>query len=248
MPSLIRLGRGFLAVGMMALGALGLGAADFLMEWTQAPAWLPAHAAFACLHGAILIVAGLGLVFDKTVRLAAFILGAVWLLWAALCVPLVIGHWRGRSGLEAEVFGLTCGLFVLAGLTRQPAPDRTFVVSLRYGFALCLPVYGMVHFLYPQAVASWIPKWLPAPLFWAYFTGTAHVAAGLAILTGVLARLGAGLFAVMLTSWVFLLHIPRVVATPHDRHEWLTLFIAVAISGAAWVVAGSLTVVPPRKA
>jgi uncharacterized membrane protein len=248
MLSLVRLGRVFLGVGMIALGGIGMGSADFIMEWTQVPTWLPAHATFAYLHGAILIIGGLGLLFDKTVRYAAFVLGAVWLLWAVLCVPLVIGSWRGRSGLEAEVFGLTCGLFVLAGLSRTPVSDRTLVVVARYAFALCLPVYGMVHFLYPQAVASWIPKWLPAPMFWAYFTGAAHVAAGLAILTGVLARLGASLFAVMLTSWVFILHIPRVAATPHDRHEWLTLFIAVVISGAAWVVAASMTESPTRKA
>jgi uncharacterized membrane protein YphA (DoxX/SURF4 family) len=85
-------------------------------------------------------------------------------------------------------------------------------------------------------------------MFWAYFTGVAHVAAGLAILSGVLARLGARLFALMVTSWVFLLHIPRVAATPHDRHEWITLFIAVVISGAAWIVAGSLTAGPASEA
>jgi uncharacterized membrane protein YphA (DoxX/SURF4 family) len=247
MLSLVRLGRFMLAVGMVALGGIGLGSAGFLMEWTQAPARLPAHAAFAYLHSAILIVAGVGLLFDKTVRYAAFVLGTVWLLWAALCVPLVIGFWRGRAGLEAEVFGLTCGLFVLAGLSRVPF-DRTLVVGARYAFALCLPVYGLVHFLYPQAVASWLPKWLPAHMFWAYFTGVAHVAAGLAILSGVLARLGARLFALMVTSWVFLLHIPRVAATPHDRHEWITLFIAVVISGAAWIVAGSLTAGPASEA
>jgi hypothetical protein len=47
---------------------------------------------------------------------------------------------------------------------------------------------------------------------------------------------------------VFLLHIPRVAATPHDRHEWITLFIAVVISGAAWIVAGSLTAGPASEA
>ena len=244
MPFLVRLGRVLLGVGMIALGGIGVAYADFIMEWTQAPAWLPAHAAFAYLHGGILIVAGLGLFFDKSVRPAAFLLGAVWLLWTVLCIPLVIGYWRGRAGLQAELLGMTCGLFLLAGLARKPVPDRTLVLTSRYVFALCLPVYGLVHFLYPQAVASWVPKWLPAPMFWAYFTGVAHCAAGLAILTGVLARLGARLFAVMLSSWVLILHIPRVAAALHDRHEWDTLFIAVALSGVAWIVAGSLTPSP----
>jgi len=69
----------------------------------------------------------------------------------------------------------------------------------------------------------------------------AHCAAGLAILTGVLARLAAKLFAIMITSWVIILHIPRVAAALHDRHEWTTLFIAVSLSGAAWVLADSFS-------
>jgi hypothetical protein len=44
----------------------------------------------------------------------------------------------------------------------------------------------------------------------------------------------------MLSSWVLILHIPRVVAAVGDRHEWDTLFLAVAQTGAAWIVAGSL--------
>jgi uncharacterized membrane protein YphA (DoxX/SURF4 family) len=71
---------------------------------------------------------------------------------------------------------------------------------------------GVVHYLYPDAVANFIPKWIPAHLFWAYFTGVAFWAAGLAILSGVLARLASRLLAMMLSSWVPILHIPLVVA------------------------------------
>ena len=97
-----------------------------------------------------------------------------------------------------------------------------------------------MHFLYPDAVANFIPNWIPVRLFWAYFTGVAFWAAGLAILSGVLARLASRLLATMLSSWVLILHIPRVVAAVGDRHEWNTLFLAVAQTGAAWIVAGSL--------
>jgi uncharacterized membrane protein YphA (DoxX/SURF4 family) len=83
-------------------------------------------------------------------------------------------------------------------------------------------------------------------MFWAYFTGVAHCAAGVAILTGVLGRLAAKLFAIMLSSWIIILHIPRVIAALHDRHEWTTLFIAIAITGAAWVLAGSYGVVSEK--
>lgn len=248
MPTLVRLGRVMLGLGMIALGGLGIAFADFMLEWSQVPAWLPAHSVFAYLHGVLLLVTGLCFLTNKYVRPAALVLGAVWMLWTLLCIPLVIATWRGRCGLEAELLGMTSGIFILAGLAGGSAADRSMVVVWRYAFALCLPVYGLVHFLYPEGVASWVPGWLPAHLFWAYFTGVAHCAAGVALLTGVLARLATKLFAIMLSSWVLILHIPRVAAALHDRHEWTTLFIALAISGVAWIVAGSLATPVKAKA
>ncbi len=246
MESLINLGRVLLGAGMVALGGIDIAFADFIMEWTQVPEHLPSRAAFAYLHGALLIIAGVALILGRAVRPAALVLGSVWLLWALLCIPLVIATWRGRAGLEAELLGMTCGIFTLAALS-GPVVNRPLLWACRYAFALCLPVYGMVHFLYPAAVASWVPKWLGVPMFWAYFTGTAHCAAGLALLTGVLARLATKLFAIMISLWVLILHIPRVAATPRDRHEWLTLFIALSLSGVAWIMAGSLYRVPEKK-
>jgi uncharacterized membrane protein YphA (DoxX/SURF4 family) len=113
------------------------------------------------------------------------------------------------------------------------------VLIPRYAFAICLPVFGFVHFSYPHAVADFIQPWMPARLFWAYFTGTAFFAAGLAMLTGVRARLASRLFAIMLSTWVLILHIPRVAVALHDRHEWTTLFIAIAMMGGAWTLAAS---------
>jgi uncharacterized membrane protein len=81
MPISIRLGRLFVGLAMVALGAICLRYADFIMEWTPVSPQLPARAALAYVHGSVLIVAGLGLFFDSAVRLAALVLGSVWLLW-----------------------------------------------------------------------------------------------------------------------------------------------------------------------
>jgi uncharacterized membrane protein len=239
MPISIRLGRLLVGLAMVALGAICLRYADFIMEWTPVPPQLPARAAVAYVHGSVLIVAGLGLFFERTVRLAALVLGSVWLLWTLVHVPRVIASWRTGLGGLVEAFALTSGLFLLAVVAR-PTVKRTEVLISRYCYAFCLPMLGVVHFLYPDAVANFIPKWIPAHLFWAYFTGVAFWAAGLAILSGVQARLGSRLLAIMLSSWVLILHIPRVVAAVGDRHEWDTLLLAVAQTGAAWIVTGSL--------
>jgi len=233
----IRLGRVLSAIGMIGVGGLALAYTDFVMEWTKVPDNLPARAGFAYVHGVILILGGLGLLFDKTVRESALTLEVVWLVWTLLRVPSVIANWRTLGSL-AEVFAIMSGFLLLAGISgRRTETKRREAVAARYCFALCMPAFGVVHFLYPAAVASWVPGWLPGHMFWAYFTGVAHCAAGVAILTGVLAGLASRLFAIMLSSWVLFVHIPRVFATPRDRHEWTTFFVALVLTGLAWILA-----------
>jgi hypothetical protein len=59
------------------------------------------------------------------------------------------------------------------------------------------------------------------------------------MLTGVQARLASRLVAIMFSSWVLIVHFPRVIAH-QDRHKWIALFIAAAIGGSAWIIAGRL--------
>jgi hypothetical protein len=81
-------------------------------------------------------------------------------------------------------------------------------------------------------------------MFWAYFTGVAHIAAGVGILFKVKARLAATLLGIMFALWVLIEHSPRVAADPAFRPGWTSLFIALATCGGAWIVAGSLVPAP----
>jgi uncharacterized membrane protein len=102
LSSLIRLGRLLLGFGMIALGTLAVAYADFILEWTPVPVQLPLRAVWVYIHGGLLLVAGLGLFFDRTVRRAAVALRAVWLLWTLLWIPRVVANWpsplEGQSG------------------------------------------------------------------------------------------------------------------------------------------------------
>ena len=109
----------------------------------------------------------------------------------------------------------------------------------RICFGLALLIFGAMHFVYHDFTASFIPAWFPYREWLAIFTGAAHIAAGLAILTGVLGQLGATLAGIMYLSWVFVLHIPRVVAAPKDPFEWNGIFVASLLSGAAFFVAAT---------
>ena len=83
------------------------------------------------------------------------------------------------------------------------------------------------------------PSWLPVHFGWAYLTGAGHMAAGLAILLGVLPRLGATLEALMVSTFVLTVHVPGLLGAPGDRDQWTELFVACAIAGAAFLVADS---------
>ena len=62
-------------------------------------------------------------------------------------------------------------------------------------------------------------------------------------ISGLLARLAATLLAAMYATFVLILHAPRVAATPTARIEWTMLFIALSLTGAAWIVRCSI---PPK--
>jgi uncharacterized membrane protein YphA (DoxX/SURF4 family) len=93
--------------------------------------------------------------------------------------------------------------------------------------------------------APLVPKWLPPTQeFWAYATGVGHIAAGVAILTGVRARLAAILLTAMYASFTVLVHVPMLLADP-SHWNWSENALNLALIGAAWVVADSLA--RPRR-
>ena len=89
--------------------------------------------------------------------------------------------------------------------------------------------------------APLVPSWLPfGQTFWGYATGVAHIAAGLAILTGIQARLAAILLTIMYASFTPLVHIPTLLAEPSNHWYWSENAANIAVTGMAWVVADSL--------
>jgi uncharacterized membrane protein YphA (DoxX/SURF4 family) len=229
---MITAGRVLFGLAMIALGGFCL-RGDFFYTWSGVPDGLPARAVWSDANGVFLIVTGAAVMVDRLVRPAALALAALWLVYTACHVPGFVEAWRPHLGQIAEPAGLAgCALALAARGSRDPLS-----VIGRIIFGLCLPLFGVVHFLYPDAVASFIPSWIPARLFWAYFTAGAFIAAGLAVLSGVMIRLATVLVAVMFTAWLIVLHIPRLVAAPGDPHEWATVFIALAFCGAAWIFA-----------
>lgn len=227
------LGRVLLATGVAALGIQSLIHADFVSSLQPVPAWLPAPRIWACLIDTFLVVAAVGLLSRRQVRSAAIGLGAMSLLWLIVFhVPRLVARPTSMSTwvVACETLALIGAASVLAG---------TLPVTGRILFGLSLVLFGLSHFMYHDFVATLVPAWIPGRLFWAYFTGAAHFAAGVSLLTNVMSRLAAAMYGLMLGLFALLVNGPRAVNF-NKPAEWDSFFVAVALSGAAWIIAGCL--------
>ena len=104
-------------------------------------------------------------------------------------------------------------------------------------YAVALPVFAIQHFMYARLIAGLVPAWIPGRLFWAYFVGVAFLAASGAMLADKLTYAAAVSLGTMFLIWVVILHTPRVFSMRHGD-ELTSLFVAMAMSGGAWMIAG----------
>jgi len=106
-------------------------------------------------------------------------------------------------------------------------------------YGLSLIFFGAAHFIDVKDTLSLIPNWLPGHLFWAYFTGCAFIAAGVATLTGLWARLAVTLSVLQLMLFLVLVWLPIVATGSKDPFQWSETILNVALLAGGWVVADS---------
>jgi len=115
-------------------------------------------------------------------------------------------------------------------------------------FGVCAIFFGVAHFVYMNMTAPLVPKWLPPnQVFWGYATGIFHIAAGVAVIARVQARLAAILLTMMFVGFTLLVHLPLAFAHPGDHFIWSENAENVALIGAAWVIADSLAGKSPQN-
>ena len=247
---IIGIGQVVFAVALIGLGLIGLRTDDFAMSWQPVPPGIPYHAALAYASGALLLFTGIGLFFERTAQLSALIETINLFAWIVLlrldgvfAHPLSEARWLGVG----ENLVLATGAWTLFALfarrdgrsiLRFATGDGAMAIA-RVLFAVALPLIGLSHFVYVAETAALVPAWLPAHTGFAYFTGAADFAAGLAVLFLVLPRLAATLQAIMLSLFTVLIWVPAVVSAPSDRLSWTALMASTAISGGAWILADS---------
>lgn len=211
------------------------------------PKDFPARTALAYIAAAFMLLAGAAIQWRRTTAQAAAALAAYYTL---IVVILMNGRVILRHPTEYASYSSTAEQLALAAAALiiyaasagiDPRTAGRLIRLAQIAFGLCALLFGGAHFFYMNYTAPLIPHWLPpSQTFWAYATGVAHIAAGLAILSGIQARLAAGLLTIMYASFTPLVHIPLLLADPNSHSSWSENALNLALTGAAWVIASSL--------
>ena len=104
--------------------------------------------------------------------------------------------------------------------------------------AVPLAMFGALHLFGPQFVRNIVPAYMPWRMFWVYGVGCALIAASVSIATQILVRWSGLLFAIMMFSFVALIHFPGALAQPHNRIIWTIVFRETSFGGAGLILAG----------
>ncbi len=235
MNGISTLGRLFFATSIVALGLRQLLTGEFVRLVPPLPAWIPWHPFWPYLVGVVLIVAGaaIGIGTGRMVRWASLVLGAM-ILFAFLFLhlpqaaadPLVGFKWTN----PCKALAMLGAVILLAGFRRVSFLGPLFLA----GFLI---LGGIQHFVYADFVTQLVPAWIPGRNAWTYLTGIALIAGGVGMLVPKTARLAALMSGIMMFLWVVLLHIPRALADLGDIGETSGVFEALALSGAAFILA-----------
>jgi uncharacterized membrane protein YphA (DoxX/SURF4 family) len=241
--------------GAVVLGVTGLVWGDFAVVWV--PTWItaPGQSPWGYVVAVLPLLAGLAMQWQRTTLLGALALFVPYCLAILFFdVPRGFAHasdfgaWYGvleNSALAAGAF-IICTYY--ARLEAATAERLSRIARVVFG--VCLIYFGLAHHYYLANTVSMVPAWLPpGQTFWAYATGAGHVLAGIAIISGLYARLGAMLLAAMFIVFAILVHAPRVLLTvPHNHFAWGENAVNFALIGSAWVIAASIPPVGKTKA
>ncbi len=231
---------------MAALGLTCLIFGDF-DPGQPVPKNFPMRTALAYMAGAFMVVAAAAIEWRRTAVWGAAALTGYYTIFVLLLMNgrLLISGYAVYGTYEGIAMQLAIAASALILYASSSEIDTELVARLsrlgRIAFGVCCLIWGGAHFVYMNLTAPLVPKWLPpGQVFWGYVTGVCFIAAGVAILAGIKARLAAILLTVMIASFGLLANGPVLVADPSSHWNWTESALNLALIGAAWVVADSL--------
>jgi uncharacterized membrane protein len=233
-------------LGVAALGLACLAFGDF-DPGQRVPRDFPARTPLAYCAGAFMVIAALAIEWRRTKVWGAAALTVYYTVFVLLLMDgrMLLSGYGVYGTYEDIAMQLSIAASALIVYASSAQIDGAVAVRLtrigRMAFGVCPVIWGGAHFMYMNMTAPLVPRWLPpGQVFWGYLTGVCFIAAGLAILTGIRARLATILLTVMIADFGLLANGPMLVANPRSHFNWAESALNLALIGTAWVVADSL--------
>jgi uncharacterized membrane protein YphA (DoxX/SURF4 family) len=232
-------------LGAVVLGLTGLVWGDFAVVWQPANA-VPGQSALGYAVAVPPLLAGLALQWRRSAAPAAL---ALIVLYCVAVIFLDVPRGIAQPSEFVAWYGVVEHLALLVGALviyaycgrLDPATAERLSWVGRLIFGLCLIYFGLAHHFYLAYTAKMVPAWLPpGQTFWAYATAAGHIAAGIAILSGIAARPAAILLTAMFIIFGLLVHAPSIVIAPHTHFNWVENAANFSLIGSAWVITASI--------
>jgi uncharacterized membrane protein YphA (DoxX/SURF4 family) len=85
---------------------------------------------------------------------------------------------------------------------------NVFLSLGRWIFPVPFAMFGLMHFMNADALAAWVPSYMPAPAIFVYLAGAGLIGAAVSMYIGKYDKLAATLLAIMLLLFVLMMHMP----------------------------------------
>jgi uncharacterized membrane protein len=138
------------------------------------------------------------------------------------------------------VAALVVGLVLALPRFRAASSAGKMIVLGPVFEASALAIFAAEHFTAARDLASIVPHWLPAPLFWTYLVGVALLAAAISFIAWRHVRWSAASLALLFLIIVATIDLPNLPQNIHDRFFWILTVRETAFAAGAIVLAGSL--------
>jgi uncharacterized membrane protein YphA (DoxX/SURF4 family) len=241
----IYLGRRVYGLGAIAFAVIALVWHDF-NTWQQIRALgnVPHREILLYIVAAIELFGGVAIQWPRTARAGALALGAIYLIFALLWVPLIAAKPQIYDGWGNffEQFSLVSGALIVYASSWGKSERAAKAARIGYiFFGICVVSFTLEQLLHLSGTAEFVPKWIPpGRMFWAITTTIAFALAAVALLSERLALLASRLLTVMIIGFGLLVWLPALFADPHKLFNWAGNAQNLAIVGAAWIVADFL--------